>query len=263
MYYDNIPMVSVDVYPSHSLISSVIVQSYEMIKSIAQMMNKDVWTYIESYNVKNWNQNTTKMLRWHTYMGLSIGSKNIFYFQYGDASPNYHAEGDWQFGSLINWDYTKNPSWYDAQKLNKELLELAPIYNQYKSIGLYIENHDVIVKLKEPYSEGYILRDPYPYVNDIVEEFIDTSDKSGRSAYMLGIFNKKENENEYAFTMINMEDLNDNPYESDAEHYVKHKLKGEKATFYRNGKPQSVEKDADGYYHVNMANGFCWFVTVD
>lgn len=257
---DGVPMMSFDIYPGHSLYWTYrwdmdLLGCYERYSHIARTYNKELWVYIESYNVTNREQNTSKMFRWQGYMALSFGAKNILYFQYGDASPNYTAEGDWSFGSLINWDYTKNDSWFDAQRFNEELLALAQIYNNYEQKGACTLNASIE-------SEWLNYSSPYPYAKDIVPEYI-CEDTSNDDAYLLGFFDKKDNDSAHAFTIVNISDLNSEPYESDEAKYVKFKITGENVTFYRNGKTESVEKTDDGYYRVNMANGYCWFVTVD
>lgn len=259
-YFDNIPMISFDVYPQHSLEYTYkwdmdALGCYERLSYLSRKTKKDLWVYIESYNIKNRNENTSKMFRWQGYMALSFGAKNILYFQYGDASKNYTAEGDWSYGSLINWDHSKNNAWFDAQKFNNELIELAPIYNQYDAKGA--------CTLNAPPDEPWLnYNSSYPNAKNIVTEYI-CEDKNNNDAYLLGFFDKKENNNAHAFTIVNISDLNDEPYESDESKYVKFKISSDKVTFYRNGKAQNVEKTDDGYYNVNMANGFCWFVTVD
>ena len=254
--FDECPMICLDTYWGHTLLVDdcwIILNAFEKVRHIAQSENKDLWSYIECYNVTNKKQNTSKMLRWHSYVYLSFGTKNIFYFQYGDASPNWHAEGDWSYGSLINWDYSKNQSWFDAEKVNDEILELVPIYSQYKSVGPYIIGVN-------NYPDAYF-ENPYPYFNDIILDY--KYDDGEEIPCLMGFFDKNDNNSSHAFTLINVEDLNDTPYEEDEAKYMKIKINGENVKFYRNGKVQDVEKDTNGYYNVNMSNGFCWFVTVD
>lgn len=261
-YFEDVPMLSFDTYPGHSVAEywGDSLDAYERLHYIARQTKQDLWVYIESYNMKNnfelgYPQNWTKMFRWHAYMALTFGAKNILYFQYGDASPNYTAEGDWSFGSLINWDFTKNPAWDHAQKFNEELLNLAPIYNNYASMGACTLN-------APPYEPNLNFNSPYPYATDIIPEYI-CEDEKNSDTYLIGFFDKKDDDKAHALTIMNISDLNGNPYESDDASYVKFKINGENVTFYRNGIVEKVEKTEDGYYRVNMANGYCWFVTVD
>lgn len=257
--FDDMPMISIDAYFGHTLLvddAYLMFTAFEQMRYLAKRRNIDFWSYIESYNITNRNQNTSKMLRWHAYTYLCFGTKNILYFQYGDASKNWTVEGDWTKGSLVNWDFSKNQAWYDAQKLNAEILKIAPIYNQYDNVGACFKN--VTERNNSIYFES-----PYEYIDNIITDYREETDKEFGTPLLIGVFDKKDNSNAHALTIMNIEDLNDKQYETDPENYVEIKLNGENITFYRNGDIEKVEKTSDGYYKLNMANGYCWFVTID
>ena len=62
---------------------------------------------------------------------------------------------------------------------------------------------------------------------------------------------------------MNLEDIDDIPYSKAEPKYAKIKINGKNITFYRDGEPQNITPDADGYYNINLANGYCWFITTD
>lgn len=254
--FDSVPMVSVDLYWGHSILKDgwTPFRVFEEVRRVAKLTKRDLWSYIETYNITNQKQNTSKKIRWDCYISLCYGAKNIQYFQYGDASRLHTSEGDWSFGSLVNEDYTKNQAWFDAKNANEEILRIAPIYNQYESEGVLIYNAE--------YTEGDTdMQSPY---NDMSKYIVDFAEENGaRDPYLFGFFDKIGNNDSRAFILVNLEDLNDKHYEMDEARHVKIKINGENVKFYKDGYIQNVDKDNDGYYTVDIKNGYCWFVTID
>lgn len=253
-FFDETEFVSFDQYFSGSVLTLGNLATFEFARIYSQRNNKDMWSFIEAYNVTNREQNTSKMFRWATYVSLSFGAKGILYFQYGDASPNYKVEGDWTKGSLVNWDFTKNQSWYDAKQNNEELLKLASVYCKYTAIGastITRRMNDVV---------NIYLEDQYPYLDRYITDFQVSHNSS--YAYLAGLFEENYG-NGKAFTIMNLEDLDDTAYEDTPAEYVKIKINGDNVNFYLGGELQEVEKDSDGYYKLNLANGYCWFITID
>ena len=253
--FDAVPVVSFDRYFGENILQeSELLEIFEYMRDLAKRKGQEMWSYIESYNITNRGQNTSKMLRWSAYVSLCFGARGILYFQYGDCSPNYTVEGDWTKGSLVNWDYTKNQAWYDAKATNEELLKLAQIYTQYETVGAHVIN-------KKAKDTSVYLEDQYPYVSDFISDFKD-SDDATKNTYLLSLFEKTYGEGK-AVILMNLADIDDIPYEKNEADYVKIKPNCENPVFYRNGEPQNVEKDSDGYYVLNIANGYCWFITLD
>ncbi len=253
--FDSVPRVSFDRYFANKILqeNDELLTVYESARDYAQNKNQELWTYIQSYNCLNENIHTDKTFRWSSYISMCFGATGILYFQYGDSSPNYSAEGDWSGGALINWDYSKNPAWYHAKAANEELLKIAEVYLRYQNIGAYVINR------KELHISAY-LNDPYPYTDDFIKEFVlpdGTSD-----TYLTGLFNKKNGDGK-ALIIVNLEDIDERPYEQSEERIVKIKLNGENAVFYRDGEPQNIQTDANGYYLLNISNGYCWFITFE
>lgn len=254
-FFDAVPVISFDRYFGKKILftDDELLTVFESARDFSLRTGKDMWSYIESYNITNRNQNTSKMLRWSAYVSLSFGAKGILYFQYGDASVNYSAEGDWSKGSLVNWDFTKNQAWFDAKKTNEELLKLAPIYCNYKAVAANTIN------AKTEVVSAY-LQDAYPYASDYITDFVNP--QGSVDTYLFGFFEKNNGKGK-AFTIVNLEDIDDIPYSQAEPKYAKIKINGKNITFYRDGEPQNIIPDADGYYNINLANGYCWFITTD
>ena len=211
---------------------------------------QEFWYYIEAFNLKLGKKPATKMFRTGSYMALSFGADCIRYFQYGDASPNYSAEGDWSYGSLVNWDYSKNEYYGTAQSVNKELLDISEILNQYNYVGActLADKGDIFTQLKNPHDFSNAIPD---FENTVYDD-----------TYLVGCFEKKYG-NGYAFTLVNVEPLDDVAYDKTIGFLTKIKINGEKVTFYKDGVPVDVTKDSDGYYNILTGNGYCWLVTVE
>ncbi len=256
-YFESVPVVSVDRYFGNNVFdhpfrsNAGMFASFELYSAIAQRKNQDFWFYIETYNNKNWGINTHKSLRWSSYIGMSFGATGISYFQYGDCSPNYSAEGDWSNGAIINYDYTKNAAWYDAKQNNEELTKLASTFLQYEHMFAYTLNvHNPSDK------EVSIMQGAYSQFDTVLEEI---QDKTTR--YLVGTFKEKYGDGN-AFTLVNLESITADEYKSD-ETTVKVKINGENVKFYLDGELQNISKDINGYYDVPMGNGYCWFITVE
>ena len=213
---------------------------------------QEFWHYIESYNLSNGAKKPDKMLRTQSYISLCFGADCIEYFQYGDVGENYKAEGDWSNGSLVNWDFTKNDYYYMAQSLNAELLKIAEMCEQYENVGAYTINQKNEI---DYFSE---LSNPYDF-SDVITEFESLIYKD---TYLVGCFDKKDGDG-HAFMLVDIEPLDDIPYDKSIGFPVKIKINGEDVKFYRDGELKDVKKDDDGYYILSTGNGYCWFVTVD
>ncbi len=251
--FDSVPFVSFDQYLAHSILNTFAdrLTVFEDARELAERKGQNWYSYIECYNITNRNQNPNKMIRWASYIAACFDVDGILYFQYGDASPNYTAEGDWSYGSLINWDFTKNPAWYDAKENNEEMMKIYSIYSKMDYVGAATLN----AALNE---HSIYLEDGYPYVDRFIEDIKYESAK--KDAYLLGLY---EDEDKKGITFVNLADLDNEKYDESTPKNIKIKLNGENATFYFRGEPVEVECDADDYYNLNMANGYCWFITVE
>ena len=258
-YYSNLSVFSFDAYPYQNKFDvreRYTCMTWEHAANLAKELGQDLFIYIDSYNLANRGY-CDKMFRTHAYFSLCFGADGIEYFQYGDASPYYDREGDWTKGSLINYDFSKNEYYYDAQKVNGELKKLMPIYGQYENVGVYVINPkegDNMVCLNDPCDDFGVIED----VNDELNlmTFGDTS------TLLVGCFEKKEGDGK-AFILMNFDPLTEIGYGTELILPTKLKINGEKVTCYRGGEPTVLEPDEEGYYSFRVPNGECLFVTVD
>lgn len=228
----------------------------EQASKMAKYLAQTFFVYIDAYNLANRGY-CDKMFRTHSYLLLSFGVQGIEYFQYGDASKNYRREGDWSNGSLINWDYSKNEYWYDAKKINAKLKKLAPVYAQYKHIGAYAINKpegDNTMYLHAPCDSFGVI--------EAVDDSLYRADQGRSSTYLVGCFESIHEGEGKAFTLVNMDVLDDVKYGEQKVPPIKLKINGEKVTCYKNGEAISMKSDQNGYYSFSMPNGECVFVTV-
>ena len=257
--FASVPVVSFDMYFEHNLIDNVYMKDinllhvYEMARDRAISSNRDLWTYIEAYDIVKRNKNTSKLFRWSSYISLSFGAKGILYFQYGDPDSDSTQEGGSK-GSLVDWNYVRTNAWYDAKRCNEELLALAEILNEYEHVGAYVHNTSF-----KQYYNTYI-ENPYTEFDSIVADIIKPTSSM---PYLFGFYDKKDNGNSHAITLLSLESLDELKYGANEPEYAKIKLAGDNIKFYHEGVLQNIEPDADGYYSIDVSNGSCWFITLD
>ena len=258
-FYSDLDILSFDAYPYQNKLgvrNRYLCMTWEFAANLAKELGQELFIYIDAYNLANRGY-CDKMFRTHAYLCLCFGADGIEYFQYGDASPYHHTEGDWTKGSLVNYDFSKNEYYYDAQKVNGELKKIMPIYSQYENVGAYVINpkeDDLLVCLKNPCDDFGVIEDVNDELNMMT--FGDTS------TFLVGCFEKKEGDGK-AFIIMNFDALTDISYGTEIILPTKLKINGEKVTCYRGGEPTVLEPDEDGYYSFRIPNGECLFVTVD
>ena len=219
-------------------------------KKHADKYGQEFWYYIDSFwldegQIQNTYKNSSKMFRTHSYMALSYDADCIRYFQYGDAT------GNGTYGTLVNFDYSKNKHYYIAQQVNEELLKISEILQEYEWLGactLSDEDEEIFSKLNDPYDFSNVITD----FEQVIYE--DT--------HLVGCFKKKDGSG-YAFTLVNIEPLDMIPYDNILSYPAKMKINGNNVKFYKDGKITDIKQDSDGYYNFSTGNGYCWLVTVD
>ncbi len=258
--FPGINKMSFDHYIGHSVLKNPrqVLHIYEYAKEYADKNGIEFWNYIESQEIYAKKQNTSKMFLWSATIALCFGSTGTMYFQYGDASGNAMWDAELEHGALIEKDGARTPAWYDAKKANAVLLKMGEILDDYEYLGTYTENCPCSDSPDDP----VYLESPYPFFGSVLEEIIDTSNDR-KKPLLIGCYEKK-NKSGYSFILMNIEDLNDVPYdETAADDELKLKINGENVKFYRDTVEYEVKKDENGYYHLGIGNGFEWFVTVD
>ena len=257
--FASVPVVSFDMYFEHNLIDNVYMKDinllhvYEMARDRAISSNRDLWTYIEAYDIVKRNKITSKLFRWSSYISLSFGAKGILYFQYGDPDSDSTQEGGSK-GSLVDWNYVRTNAWYDAKRCNEELLALAEILNEYEHVGAYVHNTSF-----KQYYNTYI-ENPYTEFDSIIT---DIKKPTESMPYLFGFYDKKDSNSSHAVTLLSLESLDELKYGASEPEYAKIKLAGDNIKFYHEGVLQNIEPDADGYYSIDVSNGSCWLITID
>lgn len=258
----NVPITGFDAYLKNYASSQIggSIHSYlnflQLVHRVTDKYNQEFWMYLESYNLMNKGVTvyTEKTFRYTSYLAMCFGADAVNYFCYADTTY-YKAEGDWSHGQLLEEDFTPTDAWYDAKTTNEELEKLSKIYSQYKNKGAYLIGPDE--------DNEFTPIDECTRYYGIIEEFLD---KKGNAVternYLVGCFDKKDG-NGNAFIIMNLEELNAQPYTTARGQKVKLKINGENVTFYQGGEKIEVEIDENGYYTPIIANGGCLFVTVD
>lgn len=259
-YLANVPITGFDKYPKNYTSSDINITEYlsflQQVKRVTDKNDQDFWMYLESYDLKNKGVTvyTSKTFRYTAYLAMCFGADAAGYFLYADATY-YTAEGDWSHGELLEADFTPTDAWYDAKATNEELEKISKLYSRYANKAAYLVGKDENGKFT-PSDECT------PYY-DIIEEFLDKKgNKITDRNYLVGCFDKLEGTGN-AFIIMNLEELNAQPYTTARGQKIKLKINGENVTFYQGGEKIDVEIDENGYYTPIMSNGACIFVTVD
>ncbi len=270
-YFTDSDVFSFDLYINNFADRNTPIASiWDKYRALSRNLDQDYFIYIDAFNLKNRGGNTTKMFRSHMYLALVFDADAIEYFQYGDASKNYSAEGPWDNGSLINYDYTKNSYWYDAQTANAEVMKIAEILDNYEYLGAFSDRfpNDPFKKLDNPYD-----------FSDVVTSIKTSNDCS----YLVGCYEAKD-EQSYAMILMNCDKLDDYVYgegelideanikilyDGDEMYMVnipdrvKFTVNGSKVTCYRNAEPTVLEADDNGTYAVRCENGDCLLLIIE
>lgn len=259
-YLANVPITGFDKYLKNYTSSDINITEYlsflQQVKRVTDKNDQDFWMYLESYDLKNKGVTvyTSKTFRYTAYLAMCFGADAAGYFLYADATY-YTAEGDWSHGELLEADFTPTDAWYDAKATNEELEKISKLYSRYANKAAYLVGKDENGKFT-PSDECT------PYY-DIIEEFLDKKgNKITDRNYLVGCFDKLEGTGN-AFIIMNLEELNAQPYTTARGQKIKLKINGENVTFYQGGEKIDVEIDENGYYTPIMSNGACIFVTVD
>ena len=224
-----------------------VLHRWERAREYTLRTGQDYWIYVECVCLAD--RNASKMFRWQSYMSLCFGADALLYWNYSVPFGKLEEWDEW----LVDDKFNRTDGWYDAQRTNAELLKLAPIYVQYENKGACVINQhkeELFTYLETPYD-----------CSDVITDFIaDGINKD--TPYLIGSFDKKEG-NGKAFIIMNINAIDDVPYDETESEPVRMKINGENVSFYFEGEKQNIQKDSDGYYSINMGNGYCWFVTVD
>ncbi len=232
-------------------------------RDLAQLNGQKYWHYIQAYRRKNGVFNASKAYRWQMYMDLCFGVDSIIYFTYtGTDDPNHSfAAVD---SSVVGADasITETGNYYFAQTANKEIMDVYDILKDYENVGAYTLNkrdYSVSAQTDSTWLGSF---DEYEDF-DTIEEIVAANNDDGRKTqYLVGCF-EKDNSDESAFILMGIDLITDNEYGNDTDRLTNVKINGENPKFYFEGELMDLKPDTDGYYTLNVANGYCWVVTVE
>ncbi len=234
----------------------------EDVKTIAELKQRKFWMYIQAFRAKDGYFNASKAYRWQMYMELCFGVEGVFYFTYSSAKEETPDISSWcEPGSnVMSPTLEKGENYYYAQTANAEVLKTYDILKDYENTGVYSIN-----KKKYVYVNGQDAYGEFTEKEDfgVIEELVAPMGEDGkRVSYLVGCF-EKDNSDDKALILMNFDWINGNEYGEDPEYPTKVKLNGENPRFYFEGEEVEPEKDAEGYYRLNVSNGYCWVITVE
>ncbi|MBE6688007.1 MAG: S-layer homology domain-containing protein [Ruminococcaceae bacterium] len=217
------------------------VESINQIATVARENNAEFWCCIQTHAWTSTKRTPNEAeFRWQAYSMLSFGATGILLWSY--------TSGNLAYPSMIDIPTRKvNQSYYDCQKVFKELNAISDVYITYRNLGAFTHNASETV--------------PYLLMSDGTEyDKTKTvfSDIQCDNPLLFGYF-VKDVDGTNAFTVVNMTEFSGNK-----SSVVKFKLDdsaGEVVSYYR-GVP-TVLTAVDGYYTLDLECGDGVFVTVD
>lgn len=278
-YFSESDAISFDYYVNDfSNREKYVLYTWEKWHKAAKELGQEYYIYIDAYDLAHRGGNTTKMFRSHLYLALCFDCDMAEYFQYGDASPYYDREGDWSGGSPVNYDYTKNRYWYDAQKANTDIQKVATILKDYEYDGIinacpFWENFY--------YTESQV-SEPSEYVkivkNNTLQDLLCgcyKSEDGNRRAMILMNVKALDNFDYDKSKDVILEDNGEyvtairktfNGFERETYYYkpeVVLDFGGQNVQCYKDGEPFEMQDNGDGTYTVYVDNGDCYLFTME
>lgn len=236
----NVNYICTDIYPLNWLNGkrytySEYVESINVIARSAREHNKEFWCCLQTFAWTPSKRTPTEAeFRWQAYSLLSFGCKGLLCWTYVGYKP--------EFPSLLTVDGKRTNAWYDAATVFKEIKLISDAYVQYKNLGAFTVNatdNEPYLKMSKPVTDFKGLKDIYSF----------------NSPLLVGCFEKEDG---YAFTVVNMSELEDVQ-----RAYVDFKLPdGYRAVSWQRGVRTELTPDKDGKYNLILASGEGVFVEV-
>ena len=196
-YYDHIrdfldtvkpTLCSVDIYPCNSYgLYDGYMENLDIVAAAARERGIPLAVYIQSVSFAE-SKRTPSLwdIEWQSYCCLSFGAVGIKYFTY--ITP-YSAAEDFK-PALIDHELKKTDRWYHAQTVNAELKYLSSALGEYKNVGAFSHNCTSDTKFLQ-------FDNQYDFSSVIKKVECD-------NPLLFGCF---ENDEGYAFTVVNMTNL--------------------------------------------------------
>ena len=212
-------------------------ESINVIASVAREYDREFWCFIQTFAwIPSKRTPNETEFRWQCYSMLSFGCKCILCWTYAG-----YKEG---FPSLVDTQGRKTRAWDDARPVFWELRALSDEFVKYRNLGAFTHNCSDAT--------------PYLKISDEYKDFQAIQEIDCEQPLLVGCFEKKDDRNSFAFTLVNMSELQD---ETSAR--VRMKLNATSVNLYRRGVVKKVEPDKDGFFVFELETGDGVFVTLD
>lgn len=236
----NVNYICTDIYPLNWLNGkrvtySEYIESINIIARSAREHNKEFWCCLQTFAWTPSKRTPTEAeFRWQAYSLLSFGCKGLLCWTYVGYNP--------EFPSLLTIDGKRTNAWYDAATVFKEIKLISDAYVQYKNLGAFTvdaSDSTPYLKMSQPLKGFKGLKDIYSF----------------NSPLLVGCFEKEDG---YAFTVVNMSELEDVQRTE-----VDFKLPdGYRAVSWQRGVRTELTPDKNGKYNLILASGEGVFVEV-
>ena len=236
----NVNYICTDIYPLNwrngkRVTYSEYIESINIIARSAREHNKEFWCCLQTFAWTPSKRTPTEAeFRWQAYSLLSFGCKGLLCWTYVGYKP--------EFPSLLTIDGKRTNAWYDAATVFKEIKLISDAYVQYKNVGAFTfgaSDSTPYLKMSQPLKDFKGLKDIYSF----------------NSPFLVGCFEKEDG---YAFTVVNMSELEDVQRTE-----VDFKLPdGYRAVSWQRGVRTELTPDKNGVYHLILASGEGVFVEV-
>ncbi len=232
-------LCSVDIYPldAYGLYPGYM-KNLDIVATAARQRNIPLSVYIQSVSFAESKRTPSYAdLEWQAYSCLSFGAAGIIYFTY--VTPYSDAESFKP--ALIDHEGNKTERWYFAQKLNAEIAFFADAFAGYKNLGAFSHNSSPetgFLEFENQYKN-------FKAIKDIVCD----------NPLLFGCF---ENNDSYAFTAVNMTNLQMSRGISDV------RVKTDStAVMYKNNESVILLPDDEGYISFSLDVGEGVFCTLN
>ncbi len=238
MYLETVnpALCSVDIYPCNSYgLYDGYMKNLDIVATACRKKNTPLAVYIQSVSFAESKRTPTEQdIEWQSYCCLSFGASVIKYFTY--ITPISSAE-DFK-AALIDEELNKTDRWYYAQKVNSEIKYISSSLKDYKNIGAFSINCGNETKYLE-------FENQYDFSSVIKDIKCD-------NPLLFGCFEKN---GEYAFTIVNMTNLQSSKGISEV------KVKTDKPLNVLNkNETKLINPDSEGYVTIKLDVGdgvFC------
>ena len=216
-------------------------ESINVIAASAREYNKTFWCCLQTFAwIPSKRTPTESEFRWQAYSLLSFGCKGLLCWTYAGYNPD--------FPSLITQDGKRTNAWYDAAIVFKEMRRISDAFVQYRNLGAFPH----FAAQSDPKSTPYLnFSNPLNPKKDfpILESF------DSPAPLLIGCF-KRETPADYAFTVVNMSELE----KAETVSFQFQVKPGYQVVAWPLGERWELTPDASGAYSLTLPSGAGVFV---